>query len=185
MARSDLATPVDVDTAEIRTLGVPPSASIPNNPVWPIIIAPKALGGANEPRSVEALMTANGWRGTWTWQVFDYHHYHPDAFEVLAVASGAARLMLGGPQGQVVTVTAGDVVVLPPGTGHKQIDKTDDFRICGGYPPGQEDYSTLRDSDEYDASVLARIAAVALPGTDPVWGKGGPLLNILVRRGDG
>lgn len=49
-------------------------------------------------------LEANGWGGTWVWQVFAYHHYHPNAHEALAVVSGHAELMLGGRKGQRVSV---------------------------------------------------------------------------------
>lgn len=183
MARhAEIATPVEPATAEIRTLAVPAGETIPNNPEFPIIIAPNALGGAYPPHAVEMLFAANGWGGTWTWQVFDYHHFHPDAFEVLAVAAGSARLMLGGPQGEEVAVGAGDVLLLPPGAGHKQIDSDGAFQICGGYPPGQEDYAVIRDSDGYDAATLDQIGAVRRPVSDPIWGEAGPLIAILTRQ---
>ena len=34
--------------------------------------------------------------GTWTWTVYDFHHYHSTAHEALVVATGEAVLMLGG-----------------------------------------------------------------------------------------
>ena len=78
-------------------------------------------------------------------------------------------------------VAAGDVILLPPGFGHRQVSMRRDFRICGAYPPGQEDY-TVRKSDEgYDEATLARIAAVPFPATDPLWGGDGPLLQALAR----
>ncbi|MGN6470940.1 MAG: cupin domain-containing protein, partial [Rhizobiaceae bacterium] len=82
------------------------------------MLARNALGGAQDDAAVKALLRENGWGGAWTWQVFDYHHFHPDAFEVLAVARGSATLMLGGPQGEEIDVEAGDVMILPPGFGH-------------------------------------------------------------------
>ena len=57
-----------------------------------------ALDGLDGDGPVRQLLENNGWGGTWTWRVFDFHHFHPDAFEVLAVASGGARLALGGPR---------------------------------------------------------------------------------------
>ncbi|TCD14354.1 cupin domain-containing protein [Oricola cellulosilytica] len=120
-----------VDDIDIRRLAAPRGDAIPNNDLYPAIILPSVLGGKNEPATIHALYARNGWGGAWTWQVFDYHHFHPDAFEALAVASGGATLMLGGPQGEEIEVASGDVLILPPGYGHKQIRKSDEFRICG------------------------------------------------------
>ncbi len=164
----------------VRALSVPPGPSVPNNAADPAILAKNALGGPRAEKSVEALFRSNGWTGTWTWEVFEYHHFHPDAFEALGVASGSATLMLGGPQGETVEVEAGDVIILPPGFGHRQVAKSDDFRICGAYPPGQEDYSLIHGEEGYDDEVSRVIADAPPPETDPVWGGRGPLLERLL-----
>lgn len=169
-----------VTDPEIIPLRVAAGDRVPNNPDYPAVIARNALGGANGDGAVRALMEHNGWSGTWTWRVFDYHHFHPDAFEALAVAQGSATLMLGGPQGETVEVEAGDVMILPPGFGHCLIDMRASFQICGAYPPGQENYTVVRGSDGYDARMLRQIAAVPQPSTDPVWGDRGPLLRALL-----
>ena len=51
---------------------------------------------------------------------------------VLAVVAGSARVALGGPNGQVVTVRSGDVLVLPAGTGHCNLG-SDGLRTVGAY----------------------------------------------------
>lgn len=170
---------VPLDRLTVRALSAPKGDAIPNNDAYPALILAGALGGETDPDAIHALYHDNGWGGAWTWEVFTYHHFHPDAFEVLAVASGGATLMLGGPQGEEIDVAAGDVLILPPGYGHKQIEKRDGFRICGGYPPGQEDYSTIRDTDGYDESVLETMRVVAKPAVDPIYGE--PFDTLLAK----
>ena len=70
-------------------------------------------------------------------------------------------------------VTAGDVLVLPAGTGHRRAAAEHDFSVVGAYPAGQEDYDLLRgdDPDEVEAA-RERIAALAAPPHDPVGGPG-------------
>jgi uncharacterized protein YjlB len=174
-------TPRSPQKVEITRLKIPAGDQVPNNPDHPAIIARDALEGAHDDRAVRGLIEGNGWGGTWTSTVFDYHHFHPDAFEALAVASGSATLMLGGPQGETLEVRAGDVMILPPGFGHRRLAMSDGFQICGAYPPGQENYTILRAG--YDDAMLRQIAAVAKPRTDPVWGADGALLKALLGSG--
>ncbi|APH72787.1 cupin domain-containing protein [Aquibium oceanicum] len=175
----DKLTPASSETVSVRRLSVSRGDSVPNNDRFPAVLARNALGDARDDAAVRRLMEGNGWGGTWTWRVFDFHHFHPDCFEALAVARGSARLILGGPQGEEVEVKAGDVAILPPGFGHRQLSASDDFAICGAYPPRQEDYSVIRADEGYDDAMLRQIASVAVPESDPVWGGAGPLLKAL------
>ncbi|WOI57856.1 cupin domain-containing protein [Palleronia sp. LCG004] len=163
---------------EVETFDFEDDGTVPNNPELPVVLMRAALGQGGASASVERHLQNNGWGGTWTWRVFDYHHFHPNAHEVLAVARGQAVLALGGPSGARVEIRAGDVVVLPAGTGHKQIEASDDFEICGAYPPGQEGYETIRADGPHDGAVADRIAAVARPATCPVHGADGPLMRV-------
>ena len=179
------ASVAPVDSIEIEELLFDGTTAVPNNPVLPVIVMRGALGDGAAPSAVTALMEANGWGGTWVWQVFPYHHYHPNAHEALAVASGGATLMLGGPDGETVTVSAGDVIVLPSGTGHCQIEASAAFAICGAYPPGQARYETVRADAPCDAATRDRIAGVPRPGTDPIYGPDGPLVSAWGTAPDG
>jgi uncharacterized protein YjlB len=173
-----LAAVVAADAAEIRTLRLADGDAVLVNPNLPVVI----LGGAFEvgagADAVRARLEGNGWGGAWTWRVFPYHHHHPNAHEALAVASGRAELMLGGPGGERVRVAAGDVLVLPAGTGHRQMEGSADFQVCGAYPPGQERYETIRGDGPHDGETLKRIRAVPLPDADPAFGPDGPLPKL-------
>lgn len=165
--------------AQILALRIPANGGTPNNDRHPAIVARGAIRPSRDDPggSVRRLFEANGWRGTWTWQVFRYHHFHPDAFEVLGVATGSAVLVIGGEAGRRLEVEAGDVLLLPPGWGHCMLSSSPDFAICGAYPPGQEDYTVRRESEGYDTPMIADIEAVEVPETDPVFGKTGKLLD--------
>jgi uncharacterized protein YjlB len=105
--------------------------------------------------------------------VFDFHHFHSTSHEVLAVLAGNATLELGGPQGQAFDVAAGDVLVLPAGTGHRRASAAGGFTVVGAYPAGQEDYDLLRGDDATEvAAARERIAALGAPPDDPAGGEG-------------
>lgn len=162
---------------EIILRNFPDDGTIPNNPVLPVIVIRGALRRDLGAGAVGDLHRANGWFGNWVFTVFDYHHWHPDAHEVLSVVAGWAELMLGGPSGEIFSVVAGDTVLLPAGTGHCRLAASAEFTVCGAYPPGQENYTTQRSMSPRRAEEAARIAEVALPVTDPLFGASGPVLE--------
>ena len=177
-AGAALPEPVPADRVEVVRFTCRDDGIVPNNPDLPVLLLRGALPPGTSPAAIMALHEANGWRRVWHYTVFDYQHYHPDAHEVLSVASGWADLQLGGPAGDIHRVVEGDTVVLPAGTGHCRIDARDDFAVCGAYPPGQEGRTILRGiAQERPADVVARIAGLARPATDPIHGRTGPLLD--------
>lgn len=156
-----------------ETWVAPPGDRIPNHPSFAVLVyrdVPGVRAGAD---SCRELFAGNGWRGSWVDGVFDFHHFHSTSHEVLGVVSGEASLELGGPQGRAFDVAAGDVLVLPAGTGHRRASARAGFSVVGAYPEGQEDYDLLRDEDAAEATAgRERIAALGAPATDPVGGEG-------------
>lgn len=148
--------------------------SIPNNPRLPLIVYPGAF--KENPESIEGAFNKNGWTNSWVDGVFDYHHYHSNTHEVLGVRSGSATIQFGGEQGKALQVSAGDVAVLPAGTGHKLLESTDDFKVVGAYPKGAEPDKKLGKPEERP-DVLEAILDAPLPEKDPVYGNDGLLLT--------
>ncbi len=138
----------------------------------PVIIYRQALSEPSAER-FEALFDFNGWPSQWRAGVYDYDHYHSTAHECLGVASGRARLQLGGPQGRAFDVAAGDVLLLPAGIAHRCLG-AEDFLVVGAYPPGQ-DWDVLTGEGGERPEADSRIGKVPLPRTDPVGGQRGPV----------
>jgi uncharacterized protein YjlB len=153
--------------------------TIPNNPELPLLLYRQALtpAGADPARAFEDLFARHGWAGSWRNGIYPFHHYHSTAHEVLGIARGRVHTRLGGEGGLSVELAAGDVVVLPAGTGHKNEGASPDLLVVGAYPPGQ-DWDLCRGEPGERPRVLASIAAVPLPAADPVRGPDGPLTRL-------
>ncbi|MCA1367392.1 cupin [Bradyrhizobium sp. BRP14] len=155
------------------------TGGVPNNPRLPVLVYHRAIDVSGDAaRDFEMRFRANDWGGLWRNGVFGYQHYHSQAHEVLGIATGSARLLIGGPAGRELEVAAGDVIVLPAGTGHRRLGASDDFLVVGGYPPGQRGDIQRPPATEADR---AAIPSVALPRLDPVLGADGPAVTVWRR----
>ena len=165
-----------MSAAEPQTLLLQPGRTMPNSRL-PVLIYRNVLARDTTRKAgdFERLFAENGWRGIWRNGVYDYDHFHSNAHEVLGVAQGKATLRIGGETGRAIDVEAGDVLVLPAGTGHRRVSKSENFVMIGAYPPQQEHYDICR---ERSPEAELRISKVALPQTDPVGGRDGPIARL-------
>lgn len=169
--------PVPVEHLKVETLSFADDGRIPNNPALPLVL----YRGALHPDTVDAaacaaLFAANGWPGAWRNGIYADHHFHSTGHEVLGIVAGRATVTFGGPGGATVEVAAGDVLVLPAGTGHKCERASADLVVVGAYPGGIGPDLKWGDPAEHERAKAA-IARVALPATCPVYGAAGPLLH--------
>lgn len=124
----------------------------------------------------EAVFARHGWAGAWRDGIYSFHHFHSTAHEVLGVVAGSGSVVLGGPDGRAFSLQAGDVFVLPAGTGHCNAGSRRDPLVVGAYPGGM-DWDLRRGDPAEREEVLANIRAVPLPEADPVFGADGPLVE--------
>jgi uncharacterized protein YjlB len=155
---------------------------IPNHLRWPLLLYRGAvsLPAQLDPAAImEDLFDENGWGDSWRNGIYDYVHYHSRIHEVLGIARGKGTVRFGGNNGRTIQLKAGDVAVLPAGTGHQCLDASDDFLVVGAYPPsGTYDECT---KSEQHARALKTIPKVGRPRKDPVYGSKGPLLSAWRR----
>lgn len=129
---------------------------------------------------MEKYFAKNGWSNGWRSGIFTYHHYHSTAHEVLGVYDGAAELQLGGEKGAKIIVRAGDILILPAGTGHKNLNNENDVQVVGAYEKGRE-YDLLRGAKHDRPAAIENINSVPFPDADPLMGVGAGLCTLWVR----
>ena len=150
--------------------------SIPNSAL-PVLLYHAAFDGASDAAAYEQLFARHGWLGAWRDGIFPFHHFHSTAHEVLGIARGTVDVMLGGPTGRQLALRAGDMVVLPAGTGHCNSGSSADLLVVGAYPNGMRWDLRRGDPAERD-EVLANISRVPTPDQDPVNGHDGRLVEL-------
>jgi uncharacterized protein YjlB len=164
-------------TARARALAIPVEAlqladdgRFFNSP-YPALVYRGALSVAvaDLASEFEALFDAHGWPPAWRAGLYTMHHYHSSAHEVLGIFQGWVHARLGGEGGQLVTLRAGDAVLIPAGVAHRNEGQSPDFCAVGAYPRGMR--VDLRYGREAERRVDAkRLAGLPAPSPDPVLG---------------
>jgi uncharacterized protein YjlB len=164
---------------ELQAFHFEDDGETPNNRL-PVLVYRAAIdpSGERDPAvPFESIFARHGWGDGWRNGVYPFLHFHTTTHEVLGIARGHATVQFGGAKGRALDVEAGDVVVLPAGTGHQRLDASRDLLVVGAYPrnasfdqrrPGQLDHQ----------KALMTIARVPLPPMDPVLGANGPLMEM-------
>mgnify|MGYP002629751104 CR=1 FL=1 len=155
----------------------------PNNPSLPLLVYRGAVEveSATDPAALfENAFGAHGWGQGWRNGIHGFLHFHTRTHEVLGIARGRARVQFGGASGQELDVEAGDVVVLPAGTGHRRVSASADLLVVGAYPDNGG-FDQRRPGEIDHASAVSAVAAVPLPRADPLYGQAGPLRETWMR----
>ena len=153
--------------------------TFPNNEKLPLLLYRQVYTDRSEidPNQIEAVFNSNGWKSAWRNGLYNFHHYHSTAHETLGIYQGWIKAQFGGPRGTIITAKAGDIIVVPAGVSHMNLDQSSDFKTIGAYPVGQSwdmNYGKPGERPQTDKNILK----VPLPTADPALGESGPLLQL-------
>jgi uncharacterized protein YjlB len=146
------------------------------NSKLPVLVYRRAIA-APAAAAFEQMFDAHHWSSAWRNGLFSVHHYHSTAHEVLGIYQGWVRAKLGGEKGTLLTLEAGDVIVIPAGVAHKNDGSSADFKVVGAYPDGTGPDMQYGKPGERPGTDRT-IARVPRPAADPVHGASGPLAKL-------
>jgi uncharacterized protein YjlB len=150
----------------------------PNNRNLPLVIIKQALSDDQlSPENFEKQFMLNNWPAAWRNGIFDFHHYHSTAHEVLGVYCGWVQARFGGPGGDILRAEAGDVIIIPAGVAHCNKGQSHDFMVVGAYPAGQS-WDMKYGKPGERPTVDNNISNVTAPTADPIFGTQGPLMTL-------
>lgn len=160
---------------QIISMVLKANKNFPNNPLPLLIYRGACKLGKQKNKSAEKLQHIfhkHNWKNTWRNGIYTFHHYHSVTHECLGICNGKARVVFGGPGGKSVTLEKGDLVLIPAGVGHKCTSASKDFLCVGAYPGGRQ-YDINLGTREELLKAKPRIAKLAVPKLDPLFGKEG------------
>lgn len=155
----------------LKDNGIFPNSSLP------VILYKNVLQLGILPFStIRRLFRLNNWTNSWKNGIFNYHHYHSITHEVLGVYRGKTTLLLGGAEGVKIEIEKGDVLIIPAGVAHKNLESQDQIKCVGAYPQGKEydmNYGRMEERPQTDRN----IKKVPTPQKDPIFGLDGGIIN--------
>jgi uncharacterized protein YjlB len=172
--------PPDRKTVAAQAFRFEDDGETPNNPRLPLVVYRGAVNvaGAGDPAAAfETTFAAHGWVDGWRNGIYDFLHFHTHSHEVLGIARGRAWVEFGGAAGQAIELQAGDVAILPAGTGHRRISCSPDLLVVGAYPEGST-YDERKPVNVSHDKAVTEVAKAPLPRHDPVFGSDGPLKGL-------
>ena len=137
----------------------------PNNPRLPLVLYRGAIdvkAAADPAAAFEQAFARHGWGDGWRDGIFDFLHFHTRTHEVLGIARGTATVEFGGAKGKTVELQAGDVAILPVGTGHRRLSCSRDLLVVGAYP-AESCIDQHRPNQVSHDKAVADIAGTPLP----------------------
>jgi uncharacterized protein YjlB len=155
---------MNIPESQIISRLIAENGGFPNNRNLPLIIMKQALSGdLISPENFEKQFDKNDWPAAWRNGLYNFHHYHSTAHEVLGVYSGWVQARFGGPGGDILKAEAGDLIIIPAGVSHCNKGQSWDMKYG---KPGER------------PTTDNNISNVTAPKSDPLFGTQGPLMAL-------
>ncbi|KAK5116524.1 hypothetical protein LTR85_009149 [Meristemomyces frigidus] len=162
---------------------IPAHGLIPNTSTQgkPLLIYRSAFPSGTGASQIEKHLASVGVvTPQWRYTMYSTSHFHSTSHEVLAVASGRAKLCFGhedNPKRVQETLAGGDVIVVPAGVAHRLLEDLEGgFEMVGCYPTGSSwDMCYGKSGEE---SKIEKIKDLPWFRKDPVYGDEGPALGV-------
>ena len=165
----------------VETFTFEDDGGIPNSPL-PVLVYHDALEADADAAAYEDLFAGNGWLGAWRDGIYPVPPLPLDRPRSARHRRRARERDARRSSRPDLRIGSGDVVVLPAGTGHRNLGASADLLVVGAYPDAMR-WDLRRGDPGEHGEVLANIAHVPLPDQDPVAGADGPLVEMLAWRG--
>lgn len=156
-------------TISVERVYLDDDGTFANNDMYPTLLLKSVFDGT-QAEGVRRITNDGKWTPPWAWGIFEYHHYHSRAWELLLCVRGEASVQLGEPTGPTVSISRGDSVLVPPGVAHKQLNANGGFTLLGAYPTHDFDGSIDTLTGLPTAEQRNRIKACFVPLTEPITG---------------
>src|SRR4051794_23881765 len=98
----------------------------PNNENLPLLVYKGVLHlhPDDSTDAVVELFKSNNWTNSWKDSILHKHHFHSTTHEVLGIFCGKADVQFGGDESTVIELVRGDVVIIPAGVAHKNLESS-------------------------------------------------------------
>lgn len=172
-----------LQSLKVSSYLIPAHALTPNTSIQnkPLLIYHQAFPTSYSASSIEThLKQVDVVQPQWRYTMYSTSHFHSTTHEVLCIASGSAKLCFGhedSPSRVDITVSRGDVIVVPAGVAHRLLeDEGGGFEMVGSYPKGCSwDMCYGKKGEE---EKIKGIRGLGWFERDPIYGDEGPVLGL-------
>ncbi len=122
--------------AKIESFLIKDNTQFPNNNNLHVLIYRQVilLPQNKKAESVKNIFEQNNWSNSWDNGIYNFQHYHSNTHEVLGICNGDVSVQLGGVDGIVISLSEGDVIIIPAGVAHRNVEEKEGFSCVGAIP---------------------------------------------------